>query len=331
MKIDLSGKTAIVSASTAGIGLAIATGLAASGADTVINGRKQDAVDHAIETIRKSVPNAKLRGVAGDLGSRAGCDEFVKAVSNADILVNNLGFFGPGDVFSTEDDEWERYFQINVMSGVRMTRAYLQGMMDRKWGRVVFIASESGLNIPADMLAYGFSKTAQLSISRGIAKFAAGTGVTVNSVLPGPTLTEGVRDMMRETAAKENKSVEQAFNDFVLTARSTSIIRRAATPRGSREHGGVRMFAAGIGDHGRGVARRRRCGRHHRVAPHVFVRFPESCGSGKSRSFFALMCTSCHVKSRSTMMGGRPSATRLPCIERLHCRTTSSPSPPRRD
>jgi hypothetical protein len=120
------------------------------------------------------VPNAKLQGVAGDLGTRAGVDQFVKSVPNTDILVNNLGIFGPGDLFSSSDEDWERYFQINLMSGVRLTRAYLQGMMDRKWGRVVFLSSESGLNVPPDMLAYGFSKTAQVSIARGIAKLAAG-------------------------------------------------------------------------------------------------------------------------------------------------------------
>lgn len=184
MIIDLSGKTAIVSASTAGIGLAIATGIAAAGADTVVNGRKQEAVDRVIGAVLKNVPTAKLRGFAGDLGTREGCDALAKAVPQTDILVNNLSVFGPGDVFTTSDDDWERYFQANVISGVRLTRGYLKGMMERKWGRVVFISSESALNIPPDMLAYGFSKTAQLSIARGVAKQAAGTGVTVNSVLP---------------------------------------------------------------------------------------------------------------------------------------------------
>jgi NAD(P)-dependent dehydrogenase (short-subunit alcohol dehydrogenase family) len=229
VKIDLSGKTAVISASSAGIGLAVATGLAAAGAEIVLNGRKQDAVERAITTIRKNIPDAKVRGFASDLGAREGCDAFVKAVPSADILVNNLGFFGPGDIFSTEDEEWERYFQINVMSGVRMTRAYLQGMMDRKWGRVVFISSESGLNIPGDMLAYGFSKTSQLSIARGIAKFAAGTGVTVNSVLPGPTLSDGIREMLSETAKKDGKSVEQTLDDFVLATRGSSILRRSTS------------------------------------------------------------------------------------------------------
>ncbi|MGA7816233.1 SDR family NAD(P)-dependent oxidoreductase [Caballeronia sp.] len=229
MKIDLSGKTAVISASTAGIGLAIATGLAAAGAEVVINGRKQDAVDRAIECICQDVSGARVRGVARDLGAREGCDAFVEAIPIADILVNNLGFFGPGDILGTDDEEWQRYFEVNVMSGVRLTRAYLRGMIERKWGRVVFISSESGLCIPGDMLAYGFSKTSQLSIARGVAKFAAGTGVTVNSVLPGPTLSDGIREMLSERAQTTGKSVEQILDEFVLETRGSSIIRRSTS------------------------------------------------------------------------------------------------------
>ena len=229
VNIDLSGKTAIVSASTAGIGLAIATGIAAAGAETIVNGRKQEAVDRAIETILKTAPKAKLRGFAGDLGAPEGCAALSKAVPHADILVNNLGVFGPGDLFTTADDDWERYFQVNVMSGVRLTRSYLKGMIERKWGRVVFISSESGLNIPPDMLAYGFSKTAQLSIARGIAKQVAGSGVTVNAVLPGPTLSDGFRAMVEDTARQQGKTVEQVATEFVREHRSSSIIQRAAS------------------------------------------------------------------------------------------------------
>lgn len=226
MKIDLSDRTAIVSGSTAGIGLAIATGLAESGATTVVNGRTQEAVDRAIEAIRTRAPDASLTGFVGDMGARAGCDALLAAVPRADILVNNVGVYGPGDIFTTEDDEWERYFQINVMSGVRLTRGYLKGMLERDWGRVVFVSSESALNIPPDMLAYGFSKTAQLSIARGVAKQAAGTGVTVNAVLPGPTISAGFRTMVEETARKQGKTVEQVGIDFVRANRGSSIIRR---------------------------------------------------------------------------------------------------------
>jgi NAD(P)-dependent dehydrogenase (short-subunit alcohol dehydrogenase family) len=229
VKIDLSGKTAIVSASSGGIGLAIATGLAEAGANTIINGRSKDAVDSAIAKIRDRIADAKLCGIPSDLSTQAGTDALVKAIPAADILVNNLGVFGPGDLFTTKDEDWERYFCMNVMSGVRLTRAYLRGMMERKWGRVVFMSSESGLKIPPDMLAYGFSKTAQLSIARGIAKFAAGSGVTVNAVLPGPTASEGARKMVAETAKKEGKTIEQALNEFVMATRGSSIIRRAAS------------------------------------------------------------------------------------------------------
>jgi len=229
MNIELSGKRAVVTGSSSGIGLAIATGLAASGAQTIVNGRKQDAVDNAIERIKAGVPGANVRGVACDLGTLEGVTAFVEQVPEADILVNNLGFFGPGDILSTADAEWARYFQVNVMSGVRMTRAYLDGMMRRHWGRIVFISSESGLAIPPDMLAYGFTKTAQLSISRGVAKFAANSGVTVNAVLPGPTLSEGALDMVAESAKAQGKTPDQVLNEFVTNTRGSSIIRRAAT------------------------------------------------------------------------------------------------------
>lgn len=230
MKIDLSGKTAVVSGSTAGIGLAIATGLAAAGALTIVNGRKQDAVDKALVSIRAAVPDAALRGFAADLSHAHGCDAFTAAFPDVDILVNNLGIFGPSDIFSAADEDWMRFFEANVMSGVRLSRAYLKEMMDRGWGRVVFISSESALNIPPDMLVYGFTKTAQLSIARGLAKQAAGSGVTVNSVLPGPTLSAGFRSMVEQTAREQGKTVEQVADEFVREHRSSSILRRAATP-----------------------------------------------------------------------------------------------------
>jgi NAD(P)-dependent dehydrogenase (short-subunit alcohol dehydrogenase family) len=230
VKINLEGKVAVVSGSTAGIGLAIAAGLAESGARTVVNGRTAEAVENAIETIRLQHASAELVGAVADLSGPEGCDALVKAVPDADIVVNNVGIYGPGDVMSTSDADWERYFQLNVMSGVRLTRAWLQGMMARQWGRVVFVSSESALNIPSDMLAYGFSKTAQLSIARGIAKYASGSGVTVNAVLPGPTLSAGFRSLMGGTARRQGKSIEQVGAEFVRTHRSSSIIQRAATP-----------------------------------------------------------------------------------------------------
>ena len=229
MQIDLTNKTAIVSGSTAGIGLAIAEGLARSGATVIVNGRTQPAVDAAISRIKATHPEASLRGCASDLGTTAGCAALVEAEPRADILVNNLGIYGLLDFFEIADDEWTRFFEVNVMSGVRLSRAYLPGMLERNWGRVVFISSESGLNIPTEMIHYGFTKTANLSISRGLAKRVAGTGVTVNAVLPGPTLSDGVRTMLEKRAAEAGVSVDDAAKAFVKARRPSSIIQRAAT------------------------------------------------------------------------------------------------------
>jgi NAD(P)-dependent dehydrogenase (short-subunit alcohol dehydrogenase family) len=229
MHIDLTGKTALVSASTAGIGFAIASGLAQAGAHTIINGRSEASVVEALDALREAVPSADVRGVAADLSTAEGAAKLVHTVPAVDILVNNAGIYGPESFFDVSDETWERFFQTNVMSGVRLSRHYLRGMLEHNWGRVVFIASESALNIPADMIHYGMTKTAQLAIARGLAKLAAGTHVTVNSVLPGPTLSEGVKSMLDATARKEGKSIEQAAVDFVHAHRPSSILQRAAT------------------------------------------------------------------------------------------------------
>ena len=229
MRIDLSGKTAVVTGSTAGIGLAIAKGLAAAGADVVINGRTQASVDKAAAALKIAAPGVSIRGVAADLGSAAGCAALVEAEPSADILVNNVGIFGPQDFFEIPDREWLRFFEVNVMAGVRLSRAYLPGMLKRDWGRVIFLSSESGLNIPAEMIHYGVTKTADLALARGLAKRAAGTGVTVNSVLPGPTLSEGVQAMLKDAARAAGQSIEEAAAAFVRAQRPSSIIQRAAT------------------------------------------------------------------------------------------------------
>lgn len=229
MQINLTGKTAIVTGSTRGIGLATAKGLAVSGAQVVVNGRDRTAVDEAIAGVKAVAPDVQVTGVAADLVNAAGCSSLVETVPQCDILVNNLGIYGPQDFFEIPDGEWQRYFDVNIMSGVRLSRAYLKGMGRRGWGRVVFLSSESGLNIPADMIHYGFTKTAVLSISRGLAKRMAGTGVTVNAVLPGPTMSEGVKEMLRHDAEKGGKSIEQAGIDFVMSNRPSSIITRPAT------------------------------------------------------------------------------------------------------
>lgn len=228
MQIDLSGKTAIVTGSTGGIGLATATGLARAGARVIINGRSQSSVDKGLEQIHNSVPDADVQGFAGDLGTAGGCEALVQAHPTCDILVNNLGIFGPQDFFETPDSEWQRYFEINVMSGVRLSRAYAQKMADNGWGRIIFLASESALNIPSDMIHYGFTKTGYMAIARGLAKRLAGTGVTVNSVLPGPTLSEGVQEMLKNMGMTDDKSIEEAGAEFVMANRPSSIIQRAA-------------------------------------------------------------------------------------------------------
>ncbi len=225
MKIDLTGKRAIVTGSTLGIGFAIAKGLAAAGAEVVVNGRKAEAVDKTVAARQGAV-----RGVVADVGTAEGCAALVQAVPEADILVNNVGIYGPGDFFETGDDLWQHFFDVNVMSGVRLSRSYLPAMAAKGWGRVVFLSSESALNIPADMIHYGFSKTANLSVARGLAKRMAGTGVTVNAVLPGPTLTEGVAEMLKADADKAGISIEAAAVAFVKAQRPSSIIQRAATP-----------------------------------------------------------------------------------------------------
>ena len=187
MIIDLSGKTALVTGSTGGIGRAIAKGLAQSGAAVIVNGRTPAKVEATVTALKSEVPGANLRGVAADVSTAAGCEGLVRAAPDVDILVNNAGIFEPKAFVEIPDADWTRFFEVNVMSGVRLSRAYLPGMLKRDWGRIIFISSESGLQIPKEMIHYGLTKTAQLALSRGLAETTSGTGVTVNTVLPGPT------------------------------------------------------------------------------------------------------------------------------------------------
>ncbi|PLZ02440.1 oxidoreductase [Burkholderia sp. WAC0059] len=229
MKIDLSGKTALVTASTGGIGYAIAAGLASAGARVILNGRSEVSVTKAKEKLLGTLPHAQLDGIVADLGDAAGVQAILDAAPVAvDILVNNAGIYGPQDFFDTDDATWERYWQTNVMSGVRLSRALLPGMVSRGWGRVVFISSESARNIPADMIHYGVSKTSQLALSRGLAKRVAGSGVTVNAVLPGPTLSDGFADMMKDEVARTGKPLEELAREFVMANRPSSVIQRTA-------------------------------------------------------------------------------------------------------
>jgi len=227
MNISLSGKTALVTGSTSGIGFAIAKGLAAAGAETIVNGRSPDKVERAAADLRRAHP--KVRGVAADVGTAAGCEALVRAVPAVDILINNAGIFEPKDFFAIPDADWTRFQEINVMSGVRLSRAYMQGMLKRDWGRIVFISSESGLQIPPEMIHYGVTKTAQLGLSRGLAELTAGTGVTVNAVLPGPTRSDGVETFLQQMADKDGADVETMAREFVKRHRPTSLLQRFAT------------------------------------------------------------------------------------------------------
>jgi NAD(P)-dependent dehydrogenase (short-subunit alcohol dehydrogenase family) len=230
MNLGLQGKIAVVSGSTAGIGLSIATALATEGARVIINGRTEARVTEAIEKIRQRVSGADLRGVAADLGTAAGVDAFLRKAPDADVLVNNLGIFDPKPFLEIPDQEWLRFFEVNVLSGVRLTRKYLPAMLKKNWGRVIFISSESAQNIPAEMVHYGMTKTAQVAIARGLAQSVAGTGVTVNSVLAGPTESEGVGTFLDSLAKQQNISKAEVEKLFFEKARPTSLLKRFETP-----------------------------------------------------------------------------------------------------
>jgi NAD(P)-dependent dehydrogenase (short-subunit alcohol dehydrogenase family) len=219
MDFGLKGKKAVVSGSTAGIGLAIATTLAAEGAKVVVNGRTEARVNAALEKIRQHHKTADLEGVAADLGTAAGVDSLVKQVPHADILINNLGIFEPKPFAEIPDADWLRFFEVNVLSGVRLSRHYLPGMLKNNWGRIIFISSESGFQIPAEMVHYGMSKTAQVAVARGLAESVAGTGVTVNSVLPGPTASEGAVGFLDSLAKKSGLSPAEMEREFFKSAR----------------------------------------------------------------------------------------------------------------
>ena len=230
MNLKLEDKTSLVTGSTAGIGLAIALGLVREGARVIVNGRTQARVDAALASIRQQVPQAKVEGVALDLGTAAGCEALLRRVPTVDILINNLGIFEPKPFEQIPDADWQRFFEVNVMSGVRLSRAYVPGMKERNWGRIVFISSESAVQIPAEMVHYGMTKTAQVAVARGIAESCAGTAVTVNSVLAGPTASEGVTSFVA-VLAKEQGTTPQAFEQqFFRNVRPSSLLKRFIQP-----------------------------------------------------------------------------------------------------
>lgn len=229
MDLKLTDKVALVTGSTAGIGFAIARSLAGEGAHVYINGRTEQRVDAALAAIRANVPTAKLDGITADFSSAAGAEAVIAKLPAVDVLVNNVGIFEPKPFAEIPDADWYRLFEINVMSGVRLARHYLAGMVKKNWGRIIFISSESGIQIPAEMVHYGVTKTAQIAVARGIAESVAGTGVTVNSVLAGPTESEGVGEFVGALAKQQKKSKEQVEKEFFQHARPSSLIKRFAT------------------------------------------------------------------------------------------------------
>jgi len=229
MDLQIADKTALVTGSSLGIGFSIAQSLAAEGALVYLNSRRQDKVDEAIARIKATLPQAKLKGIAADLGTAAGVAQLTKALPTVDILINNVGIFEPKSFADISDEDWTRFFEVNVMSGVRLSRAYLPGMKKNNWGRIIFISSESGIQIPKEMIHYGMTKTAQISVARGLAEDCAGTNITVNSVLPGPTASDGVVDFVDNMATHSGKDKAQVEKEFFETVRPSSLIKRFAT------------------------------------------------------------------------------------------------------
>jgi NAD(P)-dependent dehydrogenase (short-subunit alcohol dehydrogenase family) len=229
LNIDLTGLKAVVTGSTAGIGRAIAEGLARAGASVVINGRRAERVARALEEMQQLFPDTPVIGVCADVATAKGVASLIEQVPHADILINNAGTARPKPFCEINDADWLDLFEFNVMSGIRMTRHYLPAMVKRGWGRVVFVSSESGVNVPKEMIDYGMTKTAQLAVSRGVAESVAGTGVTVNSVLPGPTRSESLGQWMQSLADAEGISTEAAEEHFLNSQRPTSLIGRFAT------------------------------------------------------------------------------------------------------
>ena len=231
MDLQLQGKRALVTGSTAGIGLAIAQGLAREGATVIVNGRTEKRVEQALATLTKAGVSGELEGLAADLGTADGTRAAIERFPEVDILVNNLGIFEIKPFEDIPDSDWLRLFEVNILSGVRLSRHYLPKMKKRNWGRIVFISSESAIQIPWEMIHYGMTKTAQLAIARGLAETTAGTNVTVNSVLPGPTASEGASNFMKNLARDQKTTRQDVEREFFQNMRPTSLLKRMIEPQ----------------------------------------------------------------------------------------------------
>ncbi len=226
MDLQLKNKTALVTGSSAGIGFAIAKSLLQEGATVYINGRTRSSVDKAVKKLQDKIPGANVNGIPADFSKADDVNNLIKELPHADILINNVGIFEPKSFTDISDREWFHFYEVNVLSGVRLARAYFNKMIENNWGRIIFISSESALQIPEEMIHYGMTKTAQLAISRGLAELTKGTNVTVNTILPGPTKSEGSAEFVERLAKQRNISTSEAETDFFKTARPTSILRR---------------------------------------------------------------------------------------------------------
>lgn len=226
MDLQLKNKTALITGSTAGIGFAAAHQLAKEGANVIINGRTNERVNLALEKLKNSYPESKVSGIAADFSKVDEVNNLMSSIQEVDILVNNVAVFEPKSFTDIPDEDWYKFYEINVLSGIRLSRHYFPKMLKKNWGRIIFISSESAVHIPQEMIHYGMTKTAQLAISRGLAELTVGTNVTVNSILPGPTMSEGANKFLKQIADEQNVSKQQVENEFFKSARPSSLLQR---------------------------------------------------------------------------------------------------------
>ena len=230
MDLKIKNKVALVTGSTAGIGFAIAKALANEGAEVIVNGRTNERVNQAVENLQKETGNLKITGIAADFSNNAQIKGLIAQVPEVDILVNNVGIFEPKNFTDIPDEDWFKFYEVNVLSGIRLSRAYFDKMIQKNWGRIIFISSESAIHIPEEMIHYGMTKTAQIAVARGLAELTKGTAVTVNTVLPGPTFSEGAGTFVKDIATKNGKTVQETEKDFFRHMRPTSILQRFIEP-----------------------------------------------------------------------------------------------------